>query len=41
MRDLKVEKKGTINNTQIFEVTKVLDKEANQEKLNEILKRMK
>ncbi len=39
-RALKVEKAGEIGKTQIFEVTKLANVEANQERLHEILKRM-
>jgi hypothetical protein len=40
IRDLKVEKSSTINEKQVFSVLSITDKQANQEKLKEILKRM-
>jgi len=41
LRDVKAEKSGQIGNTKIYEVEKVTDKEANKEKLQDILHRMK
>ncbi len=40
MRDLKVDKSGKIGNSEIYSVVKITDREANQEKLKDILKRM-
>jgi hypothetical protein len=40
LRDLKVEKHTVLNEKQTFSVISIKDKEANQEKLKEILKRM-
>jgi len=41
MRDLKVQRAGTVGKSEVYSVVKVTDREANQEKLKDILKRMK